>query len=122
LPSFLTARLSGTLDAAEAVAVAVERAGGVAAAVDQLRPPDLPSAVGLPGALRWIRRRVAAVRAALLAIVTLWPERFEGVTPTIAGLGAALETDRVLVTLRGMLGPGLASLPAPLGFRTRVAG
>ena len=68
LPSFLAARLSGTLAAVEDVVAEVEAAGSVAAAVETLHPPDAADAVGLPGALRSIRRRVAAIRAALLAI------------------------------------------------------
>lgn len=122
LPTFLAARFSGTLVAIEAVVATVESAGGVAAAVDRLRPPDAPDAVGLSCALRWIRRRVAAVRAALLAIVTLLPERFEGTEPTIRAVGAALGSDRVLETLRETLGRRLAALPAPLGFGARVTG
>lgn len=47
-----------------------------------------------------MRRRVRAVHAALLAIVTLMPERFLGVMPTVRGLRAALYTQRVLVALR----------------------
>lgn len=119
LPSFLAARFSGTLAAVEAVVATVEGAGGVAAAVDRVRPPDAPDAVGLPGALRWLWRRVLAVRAALLAVVTLLPERFGGVKPTLAALGSVLGVGRVLVTLREILGRQLATLPAPLGFRAR---
>ncbi len=122
LPSFLAARFSGTLAAVEAVATAVEAAGGISAAVDQVRPPDVINPVALPGALRWIRRRVVAVRAALLAIATLLPARFEGVTPTLSSFRRALGTDQVLVTLRETLGWQLATLTVPLGFRARVTG
>ncbi len=122
LPSFLAARFTGTLDAVEEVVATVEGAASIAGAVDRLLPPDVADAVTLPSALRWIWRRVLAVRAALLATVTLLPERFTGVRPTIGAVGAVLGTRRVLVTLRGMLGRHLASLPAPLGFRPRVIG
>ena len=40
LPSFLAARLSGTLAAVQDIVAAVERAGSIAAAVDVVHPPD----------------------------------------------------------------------------------
>ncbi len=42
---------SGTLAAVEAVVTAVEAAGGVHAAFDNVRPPDVIDAIALPGAL-----------------------------------------------------------------------
>jgi hypothetical protein len=122
LPSFLAARLSGTLAAVEEVVAAVEAAGSLAAAVDVIHPPDAPAAIGLAGALRSIRRRVSAVRAALLAIATLIPERFEGVAPTLVAFRGALGCEQVLVALRDIARRHLGALPAPLGFRTRAAG
>jgi hypothetical protein len=99
LPSFLAARLPGTVAEVEDVVAKVDEAGSVAAAVDVVLPPDAKEPVGRVGALRWIRRRVVAVRAALLAIVTLEPERFRGVRPTLAGIREALSCERVLVTM-----------------------
>jgi hypothetical protein len=122
LPSFLAARWSGTLDEVEAVVAAVEQAGSIAAAVDIVHPADAEAALGLEGAKRSIGRRVRAVRAALVAIITLLPERLVGVPATLSHLRAALSTDRVLVALRAQAGRHLASLPTPLGFRTRVSG
>lgn len=122
LPSFLAARLSGTLAAVEEVVAAVESAGGVSAAVEAVHPPDREDAIGLVCALRSIRRRVRAVRAALLAIATLMPERFGGVGPTLAAFRAALAMDAVLVTLREMAERHLGALPVPLGFRARGSG
>ena len=120
LPAFLAARLQGTLDAVEAVVTVVERAGSIEAAVDIVHPPDADDAVEFVGAVRSIRRRVRAVRAALLAIVTLMPERFAGVLPTLAAFRAALGSERVLVELRHVAERHLASLAVPLGFRARV--
>lgn len=120
LPTFLAARLSGTLDGVEAVVAAVEQAGGVTAAVEAVHPPEAEGAIGLQGALRSMRRRVSAVHAALLAIITLMPERFGGTTPTIGGLRAALSTQHALVALRELSAPHLHTLPAPLGFAARV--
>ena len=122
LPSFLAARLSGTVAEVEDVVAKVEAAGGVAAAVDEILPPDADKSIGLVGALRWIRRRVTAVRTALLAIVTLEPEQFRGVQPTLAGFREALSQKRVLVTLRELVERHLCALPVPLGFRARARG
>jgi hypothetical protein len=121
LPSFLAARLRGTLASVEDAVSAAERASSVAAAVDLVRPPDVEDAVGLVGAERWLRRRVAAVGAALRAIVTLMPERFAGVAPTLAAFREALSGGGVLVALREIAERHLPALPAPLGFRTRAA-
>jgi hypothetical protein len=122
LPAFLAARISGTLAAVEDVVAAVEHAGGVAAAVDAVHPPEAEDAVGLVSALRSMRRRVRAVRAALLAIATLMPERFAGVAPTIAAFREALAGGRVLVRLREIAERHLSALPVPLGFHARASG
>lgn len=120
LPSFLAARFSGTLAAVEDVVALVE-AKGVAGAVDEVHPPDADDFVGLACALKSIRRRVSAVRAALLAIATLLPERFAGVRPTLAAFREALGVPRVLALLREIAERHLSALPVPLGFGTRAA-
>jgi hypothetical protein len=120
LPSFLAARLRGSLASIEDVVAAVEAAGSLAAAVDTVHPPDAQAAIGLASALRSLRRRVSAVRAALLAIATLLPDRFAGVRPTLASFRERLGTARVLVGLRELASHYLGALPVPLGFRTRA--
>jgi hypothetical protein len=120
LPSFLAAWWSGTLAQVEAVVDAVEQAGSIAAAVDIVHPADAEQALGLEGAKRSMRRRVVAVRAALLAIITLLPDRFVGVQPVLSELRSVLRTQGVLVALRELASRHLPSLPAPLGFRTRA--
>jgi hypothetical protein len=120
LPEFLAARLSGTLDQVEAVVAAVEEAGGVTAALEAVHPADAEGAIGLQGALRSLRRRVGAVHAVLLAIITLLPERFAGVMPTITRVRAALSTGRVLAALREVAAEHLHALPTPLGFCARA--
>lgn len=122
LPSFLAARLSGTLADVEDVVARVEAADSIASVVDAIRPADAEDAVGFASALRWIRRRVKAITAALLAIATLLPDRFLGVVHTIAGFRAALGCARVLVPLRGVAAAHLRALPTPLGFGTRAKG
>ena len=122
LPTFLAARMSGSLDEVEAVVLAVEQAGGVAAAVDVVHPADAQRAIGAVCASRSIRRRLQSVRAALLAVVSLFAERLAGVAPTITALRLALGTDHVLVAVRGLAARHLGALPSPLGLRTRVSG
>jgi hypothetical protein len=114
--------MTGTLDAVEAVVLAVERAGSIAAAVELVHPAQSDVAIGTVCAMRSIRRRLRSVRAALLAIVTLLPEHFRGVACNIAALREALGTERVLVTMRSLAERHLEMLPAPLGFRNRVSG
>ncbi|HEY6878577.1 MAG TPA: hypothetical protein VI299_11195 [Polyangiales bacterium] len=121
LPAFLAARLSGTLDEVETVVAAIEQAGGVTAALETVHPAEAEGAIGLQGALRSMRRRVGAVHAALLAIITLMPEQFVGVVPTIEGVRVALATGRALVVLRELAARHLSALPTPLGFAARVS-
>lgn len=122
LPSFLAARLRGTLADVERVVETVEAAGSIAAAADAVHPPDAEKPVGLAGALRSIGRRVRAVRAALIAVATLLPERFAAVSPTLAAFRRILGSDTVLVGLRELAVRHLSALPAPLGFRARAGG
>lgn len=121
LPAFVAARMRGTLDAIEAAVHAVERTGSIAAAVEQVHPADAPRAIGPVCARRSICRRLDAVRAALLAVVTLLPERLTGIAPNITTLREALGVERVLVTVRCMIEPHLSKLPTPLGFRNRAS-
>lgn len=115
LPDCLAARLSGDLDQIERVVVAAESAG-VEAAAHALRVGQ----VELPGALRWLRRRRRGVRAAVLALMTMLPERL-GMLPEVRALRSVLDTERALVALRGIGADHLQSLPAPLGFRSLSA-
>ena len=69
LPDCLAARLPGTVDALEAVVVAAEQAPSQIAAANALRP----DAVGLPGAMRWVRRRVRLVHHVLTIVIGLLP-------------------------------------------------
>jgi hypothetical protein len=121
LPAFLAARMSGTLDAIESVVATVEQVGSAAAAVERVHPPDQKRAITHACALRSIRRRVRAVSAALVALVTLLPERLCGVAPTLCALRLALGTERVLLTVRELLAPQLHAMPTPVGLRPRVS-
>jgi hypothetical protein len=113
LPDCLSARLPGDLDEVERVVAAVEAAPSVEAAADKLRP-----GADLPGAIRWVRRRLSAVRAMLLALVTMSPERLGGCTPTLHDVGARLGTP-VLRQVRALAERHLGALAAPVGFGHR---
>lgn len=119
LPDFLASRLSGTLSEVEAVVEAAETATSQEAALEQVRPAAAPDAVTLPGGLRWLRRRLSAVRAALLAAVTLVPA-LSGCRPTLSALRERLVTSEVLVALRRVAAAHLAAMSSPLGFRARA--
>jgi hypothetical protein len=111
LPDCLAARLQGSLDEVEQVVIEVEGAASVEAAASALRP-DLV----LPGAVRWVRRRLMGVRAALLALVTLMPARL-GSRAELSAVRAELATERALVELREIGAAHLPQLVRPLGFR-----
>ena len=112
LPDCLAARLPGTLDALEAVVVHAEHAPSVAAAANALRT----DAVGLPGAMRWVRRRVRLVHHVLSIVIGLLPDRLARCVADMSAVRARLETDAALMVLRTLVAPQLPVLPAPLGF------
>lgn len=118
LPAFLAARLSATLDEVEAVVDAVERAPSVAIAAERARPATDDDAVTSISAVRWLRRRLRPIRAALLALVTLVPE-LAGCTPTLIAIRTRLGVTRVLVALREIATAHLHALAPPLGLCAR---
>lgn len=113
LPDCLAARFPGSLCAIEQVVAQVEQAESLEAAADRLRPD-----VELPGAIRWTRRRVRSVYAALTALRGLHPERFAG-PPTVRLFQQTLKRACVLPALRDIAGAQLPYLPPPLGFGPR---
>ena len=120
LPDCLAARLPGTLDALEAVVAHAERSQSLTETAKALRR----NTVELPGAIRWVRRRVRLVRNLLTSVAELLPERFALGIAGLVPLRAHLDTARALVELRCLLAPHLSVLPMPLGFsrdRRRVS-
>jgi hypothetical protein len=113
LPDCLAARLRGSIDEVEQVVKTVEQSPSVEVAAGKLRPD-----IELPGAVRWTRRRLAPVRMALLALVTLFPDKL-GSTPTVTGVCAHLGRDQILMAMREIAGTQLWALPHPLGFHHR---
>jgi len=118
LPDFLASRLPGTLDELEQVAVAVEASASVEKAASELRPAEVGDAVTSRSATRWTSRRMALLRAALMAVAGLLPDVLAG-AGTVTELRARLGTLRALVTLREMAAAHLGSLPPPLGLGPR---
>jgi hypothetical protein len=114
LPDFLCSRLTGTLAEVEAVVVAVEAAPSLEAASETVRPD-----IELPGALRWMRRRVRLVHAGLAAAIGLLPGLLAGCEPTVTSVRSALAVERVLVFVRWAVPAHPAALPPPLGFGPR---
>jgi len=77
LPDCLAARLPGTLARLEEVVAHAERASSLMKAADHLRGYD----VQLPGAMRWVRRRVRLVHHVLSVVIGLLevvPENWTG--------------------------------------------
>ncbi len=119
LPDFLASRLSGTLSEVQAAVEAAEGAESLEAALERVRPAAAEKPVVLPSGLRWLRRRLSAVHAALAAAVTLIPALAE-CAPTVAALRERLGTNEVLVVLRLVAAEHLGAMSSPLGFRTRA--
>jgi hypothetical protein len=116
LPDCLASRLSGDLATVEGVVSFVEKSKSVEVAAAALRSIE----ISLPSAVRWVRRRLAPVRATLLAIFTLMPQMFVGYVPTVFETRRILGTTSALVTLREIAADRLATLPPPLGFGPHV--
>jgi hypothetical protein len=114
LPDFLCSRLTGTLAEVEAVVAAVEAEPSLEAASETVRPD-----IVLPGALRWMRRRVRLVHAGLAAAIGLLPGLLAGCKPTVVSVRSTLGVESVLVFLRSAVAAHLAALPPPLGFGPR---
>jgi hypothetical protein len=113
LPDCLAAQLTGTLAEVEAVVRQAEQAPSLEVACRDLRPD-----IELAGVLRWARRRVQAVHAALQALKGLMPHRFP-CPATLAAFAVCLGVAEVLVAMRPIGEPFLASLSTPLGFHPR---
>ena len=118
LPDCLAARLPGTLQGVEEAVAAAETAASLAAAADAVRA----GAVLLPGAMRWLRRRVRLVHRSLAAVRGLFPDRFLGCAAEVGAFRVRLRTAAALVRLRDLGAEQLPMLPAPLGFSAGTSG
>lgn len=117
LPDCLAARLPGSLNELEEVVAVAERASSLEVAADTVRRGD---EVELPGAVRWLRRRMQRVQRSLLLVIGLLPEHFAGCTAQIDSFRTRLGQDAVLMALRDLAAAQLPALPSPLGFSTHL--
>ena len=113
LPDCLAARLPGELDHVETVVAHAEQAPSLAAAADELRR----DAVELPGAMRWVERRVRLVHHVLSIVIGLLPEPLARCIAEMGAVRTRLETETALRALRTLVAEQLPALPAPLGFQ-----
>jgi hypothetical protein len=120
LPDFYASRMPGTLDDLEQAAATAEVAPSVEHAAEQLRPADRPDAITLGAAVAWLRRRLVLVRALLVTVIGLWPDRFAGLGLWMRAWRERLGTSRVLVALREICARHLYALPRPLGLNPRM--
>ena len=118
LPDCLAVRFPGELDTLEAVVAHAEQAPSLAAAANALRR----DAVELPGAMRWVERRVRLVHHVLSIVIGLLPEPLARCVAEMGAVRTRLETDTALRALRTLVAEQLPVLPAPLGFRPHRLG
>ena len=118
LPDCLAARLPGTLTELEEVVAEAEQSSSLTAVADQVRS----DAVELPGAMRWVRRRVLLVQHVLRLAIGLLPQQLCGCQAEVTACRRRLGSDAVLVSLRSLTGPWLPAVAAPLGFRPHGIG
>lgn len=118
LPDFLAARLPGTLDHVEEVVAHAEQAPSLAAAANELRHDT----VELPGAMRWVERRVRLVHHVLSIVIGLLPDLLAQCVAEVGAVRTRLKTDTALRTLRTLSDAQLRALPAPLGFHPHRLG
>ena len=118
LPDCLAARFPGELDEVEAVVAHAEQATSTAAAADALRRDT----VELPGAMRWVRRRVCLVHHVLSLVIGLLPEPLARCVAEVGAVRTRLGTESAMRELRTLAAEPLPALPAPLGFRPHRLG
>ena len=118
LPDCLAARLPGELDEVERVVAHAEQAASRVAAADALRH----DAVELPGAMRWVARRVRLVHHVLGIVIALLPEHLMRCVAEVGAVRTRLGTETGLRALRTLLAEQLPVLPAPLGFQPHRLG
>ena len=110
--------MPGTLLELEEVVAEAEQARSLMAVADQVRS----DAVELPGAMRWVRRRVLLVRHVLRLVTGLLPQQLSGCRAEVTAFRRRLGSDAVLVSLRSLTAAWLPAVAAPLGFRPHGIG
>lgn len=115
LPDCLSSRLSGSLNEVESIILEVEKSPSQERAADKIRID-----IELPGALRWIRRRLKPVQSSLAMLIELMPCLFSQCLPTICSFRSVLCVEPVLAELRSCADLYLHLLPPPVGFGPRI--
>lgn len=121
IPDFAASQVPGTLDEIESAVAVYEGLGSVYKAAEVVRPPESHDGdpTSLAATSQWLYRRVRWVQATLITVAGLFPELFAGLEMTVTAFRAHLQSERVLVDLRGICSAHLAHLPAPVGFGPR---
>src|SRR5690606_35190775 len=78
--------------------------------------------IELPGAVRWLRRRVLRVQRCLRVVIGLLPEHLSGCACDVLSVRKRLGEEAVLMALRSLAAWQLEQLPAPLGFYPVIPG
>ena len=108
LPDFLPSRLSGTLKQVEKVVLEVQKHPSLEKASEKIRPD-----IELPGAVRWICRRINYVKDILIHSAGILPQfKFRN----LEQLQKTFEVDFVLPHLREILETHLHKLPHIIGL------
>lgn len=114
LPDCLAAQLPGTLEELETVVARAEQASSLMQAADQVRTDT----VGLPGAMRWLDRRVRLVRQALQAVIVSLPDRDRPCTMPMRSCAARWRCSATaLIADLAHLPPGAAGIGEQLRAR-----
>lgn len=123
IPDFVASHVPGTLAEIEEAVVVYETMGNIYKAADVVRPieemPEDQDPVTLEATSQWLRRRILWVQATLITVAGLFPDLFAGCETTVTAFRASLQTDSVLMNLRGICGDRLEYLPSPVGFGPR---
>ena len=114
LPDCLSSRLPGTLIEVETVIDQIKNSSSQEAAADIIRQD-----ICLPGALRWMRRRLFLIRSTLILLIELLPLLPENSQPTLSSFRSVLGIEFVLPHFRKLASPYLDIIPPPLGFGPR---
>ena len=111
LPDCLSSRISGSLFDVETVIDQVEKSPSQNVAADKICLD-----IELPGALRWIRRRLFLVNLSLTMLIAFLPSLFKDCLPSINCFRNVLAVEQVLPELRKIADSQLYLLSPPLGF------